>query len=258
MSATLSDETELESATVGENGTLTWLGHATVLLTTRSGTRIVFDPWLENPKCPEGVRDLGALDAIAVTHGHFDHMGSVIPLAVETGATIVCVPEMAAYFASAGLTNVLDMNKGGTVRVAEVALTMVSADHSCGVAVGENLPNAYGGNPVGFVVSLAPGEGGPFYISGDTNVFGDMALIRELYAPELALMPIDGHYNMGPREAAYAVGLLGVARVATYHYGTFPILTGTPDELRRHLHAASSTASVVDVAPGGSIALRVS
>lgn len=257
MNAALTMEKELAIETVGAAGTLTWLGHAAVLLTTQGGTRIIFDPWLEgNPKCPVGIDDLGAIDAIAVTHGHFDHMGSVVPLAAATGATVICVPEMAAYFSSVGVENVVEMNKGGTFHFAEVSLTMVTADHSCGIAIGENVPYAYGGNPVGFVVGLPAGQGGPVYLSGDTNIFGDMSLIRTLYAPEIALMPIDGHYNMGPREAAHAVGLLGVARVVPIHYGTFPILTGRPEDLRSHLAKAKSRAVTVAIEPGQSVALK--
>jgi len=256
VNAALRMEDQVASESVGALGTLTWLGHATVLLTTMSRTRIVFDPWLEgNPKSPIGIADLGRLDALAVTHGHFDHMGSVIPLAAESGARVVCVPEMAAYFASMGVENILEMNKGGTIKVNEVAITMVSADHSCGLAVGDNVPNAYGGNPVGFVIGLPVGEGGPVYISGDTNVFGDMALIRDLYAPEIALIPIDGHYNMGPREAAYAVNLLGVDRVVPYHFGTFPLLAGTPTELRSYLEVSASIATTVVLEPGQSVPL---
>lgn len=257
MNAALTIESELASETVGAVGTLTWLGHATVLLTTQAGTRIIFDPWIEgNPKSPISLSDLGSVDAIAVTHGHFDHIGSVIPLAAATGAIVICVPEMAAYFASAGVSNIMEMNKGGTVHVGEVSLTMVSADHSCGVAIGDNTPNAYGGNPVGFVVGLPSGEGGPVYLSGDTNVFGDMALIRELYAPEIGLMPIDGHYNMGPREAAHAVKLLGLRRVVPIHYGTFPALAGTPAELRTFLDANESGVAAIAIEPGRSVPLR--
>ncbi len=247
---------ELVGATgVGEPGYLTWLGHATVLMVTSTGTRVIFDPWLENPKSPVSMDDLGPVDVIAVTHGHFDHMGSAVPLALATGATVVCVPEMAAYFATQGLANVVEMNKGGTVRVADIGLTMVSADHSCGVAAGEGQANIYGGNPVGFIAHLPEGSGGPVYVSGDTNVFGDMALIRELYAPEIALMPIDGHYNMGPREAAYAVMLLGVSRFTPIHFGTFPLLAGRPEDVARHLTEREATARVVSVEPGGSVPL---
>ena len=146
---TLSDEFS-GAGRVGAPGTLTWLGHATVLLTTTTGTRLIFDPWLENPKCPVSLDGIGPVDVIAVTHGHFDHMGSVVPLALATGATVVCVPEMAAYFATQGLVNIVEMNKGGTVRVADIDLTMVSADHSCGVAAGEGQANIYGGNPLRF------------------------------------------------------------------------------------------------------------
>ena len=256
MSAALRSEGELQHQTVGENGTLTWLGHATVLLATASGTRIIFDPWIEgNPKSPIDMSELGSIDAIAVTHGHFDHMGSVVALAETTEAVVVCVPEMAAYFSSFGIANIVDMNKGGTVAVGDATLTMVSADHSCGLFVGDDVANAYGGNPVGFVVSLPAGEGGPVYISGDTNVFGDMALIRDLYAPEICLIPIDGRYNMGPREAAYAVKLLGVSRMVPYHYGTFPVLTGTPEALRTEMLATSSGAKIVAIDPGQSVAL---
>jgi len=250
-------EEEVVTQSVGEAGSLTWLGHATVLLTTSTGTRIVFDPWIEgNPKSPITLGALGDIDGIAVTHGHFDHMASVAALAEATGATVVCVPEMAAYFSSIGVGNIVEMNKGGTVHVVDVSLTMVSADHSCGVAVGDNLPYAYGGNPVGFIVGLPTGQGGPVYVSGDTNVFGDMALIRELYAPEIGLMPIDGYYNMGPREAAHAVQLLGLSRVVPIHYGTFPILTGTPDALRGHLKSNESMAQTISIDPGQSVPLK--
>jgi len=239
-------EEELVTQSVGEAGSLTWLGHATVLLTTSTGTRLVFDPWIEgNPKSPITLGALNDIDGIAVTHGHFDHMASVAALA-----------EMAAYFGSIGVANIVEMNKGGTVHVVDVSLTMVSADHSCGVAVGENMPYAYGGNPVGFIVGLPTGQGGPIYVSGDTNVFGDMALIRELYAPEIGLVPIDGYYNMGPREAAYAVTLLGLSRVVPIHYGTFPILTGTPDELRSQLKSSGSMAQTIAIEPGQSVPLK--
>lgn len=245
----------MSSSTLGSEGTLTWLGHATVLLVTNAGTRIIFDPWLDNPKGTASLDDVGPLDVIAVTHGHFDHMASVVPLAAATGATVVCVPEMAAYFATQGVSNLVEMNKGGTVHLYDVALTMVGADHSCGIAAGEGLVNIYGGNAVGFVVTLGEGAGGPIYVSGDTNVFGDMGLIKELYHPEIALIPIDGHYNMGPREAAHALTLLGVKRVAPIHYGTFPTLTGTPEQLREELTRRASAIVVVDVQPGGTVTL---
>ncbi len=241
----------------GAPGTLTWLGHASVLLVTRSGRRVLFDPWLENPRSPVGIDQVGALDVIAVTHGHGDHIGSVVPLAQNTGATIVCVHEMTEYFATHGLDQMIGMNKGGTVDVGGVRLTMVHADHSCGVSAAEGQPSVYGGSAAGFIVH-DEADGGALYISGDTNVFSDMAIIRDLYAPELAVVPIDGHYNMGPREAAYAVSLLGVRRVAPYHYGTFPLLAGTPAQVADELRARGSTARVVPMEPGDTISLTES
>ncbi len=240
---------------IGARGTITWLGHATVLMTTKSGTRVVFDPWFEgNPKSPVPMDAIGEVHYIAVTHGHFDHMGSAVLLAKSTGATIVCVHEMSVYFALQGVANVIGMNKGGTVHLADVSLTMVGAEHSCGVSAGEDVPEIYGGSAVGFVAHLPDGEGGPVYVSGDTNVFGDMAIIRDLYRPDTAMIPIDGHYNMGPREAAYAVGLLGVRRVVPYHYGTFPMLAGTPEQLRARVGTANGVI-VAAIEPGESVPL---
>lgn len=237
---------------IGTPGEVTWLGHGSLLLTTLSGTRVVFDPWLEgNPKYPYDTVDIGSVDAIAVTHGHFDHISSVAPLAKATGATVISTPELAAYFASVGVENLVEMNKGGTVEVGDVRLTMVAADHSCGVTVGENEPNVYGGDPAGFIAHLP--EGGPIYVSGDTNVFGDMQVIRELYGPEIGFFPIDGHYNMGPREAAYAVELLGLSRAVPIHFGTFPLLAGTPEDLARELDKRNASAELVVIVPGASV-----
>lgn len=244
------------SNNIGTPGTVTWLGHGSLLLTTTSGTRVAFDPWLEgNPKFPYESTDIDNLNVIAVTHGHFDHMGSVGSLAQATGATVVSTPEMSAYFASVGVQNLVEMNKGGTVKVGDVALTMVSADHSCGVTVGEGLPNVYGGDPVGFIARSGDSDSGSIYVSGDTNVFGDMRLIQELYQPEIGFIPIDGHYNMGPREAAHAVELLGLSRVVPIHFGTFPLLTGTPEEFVRHLDGRNTEAQAVVINPGQSVSL---
>lgn len=236
---------------LGESGTITWLGHASVLVTTTTGTRVVFDPWLENPKSPTDVAGLGPVDVIAVTHGHGDHTGSVVALARATGATVVCVHELSVYFDTQGVENLVGMNKGGTVRVKDVSLTMVHADHSCGVSGGEGQPDVYGGSAAGFVLSVP--EGGPLYVSGDTNVFSDMAIIRDLYHPHTAMMPIDGHYNMGPFEAAYALNLLGVRRFIPYHWGTFPLLKGTPGEMVALLEG--STVALEAIEPGESAPL---
>lgn len=204
---------------------VTWLGHASVLVETAKGQRLVFDPWLEgNPKCPPAFYQLTQVDVIYLTHGHFDHIGSAVSLAQRTGAQVVANFEIASYLESQGLANTVGMNKGGTVEISGTAATMVYADHSSGISTDHGI--IYGGEASGFVVTLE--DGLTFYHAGDTNVFGDMAQIRQLYAPDLVMLPIGGHFTMGPKEAALASQLIGAPIVIPIHYGTFPILAGTP------------------------------
>lgn len=230
---------------------LTWLGHATFLITTPGGQRVLVDPWIQgNPACPESLKDPGAADTILVTHGHFDHAGEVPGVARSTGAArVVCIFETAQYFRSQGVETCVDMNKGGTVDCGGVKATMTSADHSCGITADDGSI-IYGGDAAGFVLECENGY--RIYHAGDTNVFGDMSLIGRLYRPDLALLPIGGHYTMGPREAALAVELLGVRRVVPMHFGTFPILTGTPDALRREASGVEGL-DVIEMEPGDTL-----
>lgn len=229
--------------------TLRWLGHATFLLETPGGKRLLVDPWIHgNPACPEELKSPGPVDAILVTHGHFDHAGEVPDVVRDTGAqAVVCAFETSVYFKRKGVECCVDMNKGGTVEVAGVKVTMTSADHSCGIT-DDDGSIIYGGDAAGFVIECE--NGARVYHAGDTNVFGDMRLIGELYAPDVALLPIGGHYTMGPREAAKAVSLLGTPKVVPMHFGTFPILTGTPDALRTEMRETGVAGEVIALEPG--------
>ena len=223
---------------------LTWLGHASFRLDA-GGKRIYIDPFLNgNPKCPEGEQTPERVDIIALTHAHGDHLGDTVELAKKHGATVVAPVELADWLQiKHELKNVRDPNKGGTVDVDGITFTLTNAHHSS-----SNNDLEYMGEPVGIVASI---ENGPkLYFAGDTCVFGDMQIIRQLYAPDVAILPIGGHYTMGPREAALALELLGVKRCVPCHDGTFPALTGTPEELRK---LAPAGVTVDEMEPGGSI-----
>ncbi len=231
---------------LGAGARFHWLGHATFLVETPGGKHLLVDPWVEgNPACPPRFKTFERLDALLVTHGHFDHCGDAVPLALKHRCPVVSNYETACWLRSKGVSGTVEMNKGGTVEVAGVKVTMVSADHSCGITDGDAV--VYGGAAAGFVVTLE--NGFRFYHAGDTNVFGDMRLIGEMYKPDLALLPIGGLYTMGPVEASHAVRLLGVKKVLGMHYGTFPPLTGRPAELRE-LCAGVRGVEILELQPG--------
>ena len=190
---------------------LTWLGHASFRLDSPGGKRIYVDPWLGNPRCPDSEKEPERIDVIALTHGHSDHVG-------ETPGP----------------------NKGGTVESGGAKFTIVNAFHSS-----SSQDGAYLGEAAGLVIELENGT--KLYFAGDTCVFGDMQLIGRIYAPDVAVLPIGGHFTMDPREAGVALELLGTRRCVPCHYGTFPLLAGTPDELRQH---APAGVEVIALEPG--------
>ena len=229
------------------SGTLTWLGHASFRLDTPGGKRIYVDPFLNgNPKCPEGEQTPERVDAIGVTHGHGDHVGDTVDIARQHGCTVVAPVELAGWLQTKhGVENVLNPNKGGTVEAAGVKFTLTNAHHSS-----SNNDGEYMGEPCGIVLTLE--DGTAVYFAGDTCVFGDMQLIGRIYGPSVAVLPIGDHYTMGPREAGVALELLGAKRCVPCHWGTFPALTGTPDQLRE---SAPAGVEIVDVQPGGTVDL---
>jgi L-ascorbate metabolism protein UlaG (beta-lactamase superfamily) len=198
---------------------ITWFGHATFALTSPGGKHIVFDPWLEgNPKAPAGAK-IDKADVICVTHGHSDHTTDVVPIARATGGMVVAVFELANYFQGKGLKNVTGMGIGGTIEIKGLKISMTPAIHTSSATED------------GRTIYLEDGRA--LYFAGDTALFGDMRLIRELYAPEIAFLPIGDHFTMGPEAAARACDMLGIRQVVPMHYGTFPLLTGTPERLKK-------------------------
>lgn len=207
---------------------ITWLGHATVLVRTPQGTTLLIDPFIaQNPKYPKDFELPSKIDYILLTHGHFDHMADVVPVARKHGATVVAIYELADFVAKKGVAETIGMNLGGTVKLDDVAATMLESKHSSGAQ--DEGGTHYVGIATGFVLTVA--DGPVLYHSGDTTVFGDMSLIRELYAPKVVMLPIGGHYTMGPREVAIAARLLQPEVILPIHFGTFPPLTGTPAQV---------------------------
>lgn len=210
---------------------ITWLGHATFEFRFPSGDVLVMDPWIEgNPAYPKGY-EIKRVDAIAISHAHFDHINDVIPLAKKFKPKVVGIFETTAWLEKKGVQNTIGVNKGGTFDLGFVKLTMTHAIHSCSIKDGDEL--LYGGEAAGYVLTLSDER--TAYFAGDTALFSDMVLIRELYQPELALLPIGDHYTMGPLQACHAARLVKPQRVIPMHYGTFPALTGRPEELAERL-----------------------
>lgn len=227
---------------------LTWLGHASFRLET-NGTTIYIDPWvMGNPSCPEEDKTVEKADVLLCTHGHFDHIGDAVAIARQHNPTVVGIFELATWLGKKGAKTVAAMNKGGSQTVGPIRVTMTHAVHSCGIQEDDGSI-VYGGEACGYVIELESGI--KIYHAGDTAVFSDMEIIRELYAPDIACLPIGDHFTMGPREAAYAAHLLRPKYVIPMHFGTFPLLTGTPRELKRQLKEAGC--EMVELKPGETV-----
>ena len=231
------------------NVTFTWLGHGGYRIDSAEGKRIYVDPWLDNPKFPDGERPIERIDVLAITHGHGDHVASALDLCREHSPKVVAIFELASWLESRGApgASALGMNKGGTVDVDGVTFTMTHALHSSGYIDESGI--TYLGEAAGFVIELENGL--TLYAAGDTAVFGDMELIGRLHSPDVAILPVGDHFTMGPKGAALALELLGAKRCIPVHWGTFGLLTGTPDELRE----AAPGVEVLAAEPGETIEL---
>ena len=224
---------------------ITFLGHSTFLLRTPGGKRLLFDPWLTgNPSCPDPLRKPPRVDAILVSHGHSDHIGDLVLCARESGAPVVGIFELCDWLGRKGIQDVVPMNKGGSVDVTGLRVTMTDARHSSGFV--DNGQMVYLGEPAGFVVRLEDGRA--IYYAGDTCLFGDMRLVGEIYRPDIAFLPIGDRFTMDPAAAARAAEWLGVRQVVPMHWGTFPLLTGTPAALKALLQPKGI--DVLELQPG--------
>ncbi len=229
---------------------ITWYGHSAFKVETSAGKRILFDPWLDNPKAPPGIKENIDADIILVSHGHSDHLGNTIEIAKRTNARVIAIYELYLHLQSQGVASATGMNKGGSLRLDGISVSMVDARHSADIDADGKL--VAGGEAAGFVVEF---EHGPtLYHAGDTSLFGDMRLIRTLYRPDIAFLPIGDLYTMGPRAAALACEMLKPKYIVGMHYGTFPALTGTPEQLRKHLPAVMRR-RVLELKPGTPVSL---
>jgi L-ascorbate metabolism protein UlaG (beta-lactamase superfamily) len=227
----------------------TWLGHGTWKVRSAKGKDVLIDPWvMNNPVTPDKLKTVDKCDLMLITHGHFDHIHDAVEIARRTKPTIVCNHEIGVWLGSKGLDGekIIGGNQGGTIDVDGIQVTLVHAEHSCGITDDGGI--VYGGQACGFVIEFE--NGFTVYFAGDTDVFGDMAVIAELGKFDAAFLPIGGFYTMGPERAAKAVSLLGVKTVVPMHFGTFPILAGRPDQLQE---LVGNAVKVLDIKPGDTV-----
>ncbi len=235
---------------------ITWLGHASIRVEA-DGKTLFFDPWIEgNPTCPIKLKQIKKADAVCVTHGHIDHIGDSLAIVQATGAPFICTPEIAMYAEKFGGIKYDEgstpLNIGGSWETGSFTITMVNAVHTSDI-MGEDYKKegivTPGSGSVGYVTEF---KGGPsIYYGGDTGVFGDMGIIRDLYSPDVAVLPVGGKYNMGYREAGYAASLIHPRYFIPIHYDTFPNQKLDLEKLEREMKFRAPHVQVVRWTPGG-------
>ena len=239
-----------------EKVTITWLGHASFLFETNAGENIYIDPWIEgNPACSLTLDEITEADVVCVTHGHVDHLGDSIEIVQKTGAMLIGTPEI-GYFAHRNGIEYSEgscpMNAGGSAKFGTVTVTMTQAVHTTSIAGTEwkvDKTAEPDGGAVGYVLTFDSGIA--IYAAGDTGIFGDMALIGQLYRPQIAILPVGGKFTMGVREAAWAASLMRPEIVIPCHYNTFPNQMADISELERQIEILAPPTRVVELEPGG-------
>ncbi|CAA9332250.1 MAG: FIG002379: metal-dependent hydrolase [uncultured Gemmatimonadetes bacterium] len=224
---------------------LTWHGHSCFTLETGDGTRIMFDPWLdENPVADIRADAVGELDYILVSHGHFDHFADCVKLAKQTGATVVSTFELVAFCQKQGVEKGHGMNIGGAHKFPFGRVKLTPALHTGSIDGDED--GAFTTDCSGFLLTL--NDGRRLYHAGDTALITDMQLLRGQV--DVALLPIGDNYTMGPEDAARAVEFIEPKTVVPMHYNTFDLIRQDPEEFRR-LVGGRATVEVLE--PGGSL-----
>jgi L-ascorbate metabolism protein UlaG (beta-lactamase superfamily) len=240
--------------TIGKNTTITWLGHATFHIVTPDDRRILLDAWVDsNPSCPDTLKATAreGLDAIFVTHGHFDHVNDLVALASETGAQVICQFDLTPWLVGKGIAEdkIIGFNMGGTVEAAGIKATMTAAQHSSTLPEGSAIVPM--GTSAGYILRFS--NGFTIYNTGDTSVTYDMLIMGDLYQPDLTILPIGDHFTMDPRQAAYALKLIRSRYAIGCHWGTFPLLTGTPEALTEACKEFKVDTQVIPLKPGESV-----